>query len=65
MQNKEYEIIIGSKVKTIQDKRSKAMVANFPFEFPDGTRGVLIVCKLKDEPWNPSKDLKNLKLEFI
>ena len=60
----EYQIIVGPNIKTIEDKRSKTRVANFPFEFPNGTRGILIVCRVKDENWKPSNDIKSLNIEF-
>lgn len=59
-----YDFLLGDNVKVTEDKRSKARIANFPFEFPDGTRGILIVLKVKDEPWKPLKDIKSLHIHF-
>jgi len=59
-----YQITIGPKTKVIKDKRSKTRVANFPFEFPDGTNGVLIVCRVKDEEWVPAQDITNIIINY-
>lgn len=59
-----YEINVGDNVKVIEDKKSKTKVANFPFEFPDGTRGIAIICRVKDEPWQPSKTISHITLNF-
>jgi len=61
---KYYNFQIGPYVRVTEDKRTKTKVANFSFEFPDGTRGVLIVCKVKDEAWEPSKDIKEIQINF-
>jgi hypothetical protein len=59
-----YELIVGNKVKTIKDKKSKSRVANFPFDFADGTKGVVVVIRLKDEDWNPSYDIKSINIIY-
>lgn len=59
-----YEIFIGDKVKVIEDKRSSTRVAHFPFEFTDGTNGIMIICRVKDEPWKPSDDIKKITVLF-
>lgn len=60
----DYTIVIGDNVKVIEDKKSGTRVANFPFEFPDGTRGIAIICRVKDEMWKPSDSLKTINLSF-
>jgi len=62
--NKEYEIVLGPRLKVTQDKKSNARVINFPFEFPDGERGVLIVCRLEDSEWIPVQDIKSIIINF-
>jgi hypothetical protein len=59
-----YDILLGDNVKVIEDKKSKARVANFPFEFPDGARGVVILCRIEDEPWIPNKTITKITLQF-
>jgi hypothetical protein len=62
--SKTYEIIVGPKIKVTVDTRSKTRVINFPFEFPDGTKGVAIICRVKDEEWVPNTEIKSIKLTF-
>ncbi len=59
-----YEIVIGNKVKVITDRKSKSRVVNFPFEFPDGSNGVIILCRVKDEEWVPSTDISSITINF-
>ena len=59
-----YDIVLGDCVKVTEDKRTKTRIANFPFEFPDGTRGIVIVCRVKDKPWIPSKDITSININF-
>lgn len=62
---KEYMITLGSNVKVAVDKKSKSRVINFPFEFPDTSRGVMIICRLEDEDWVPNKTIKNITVQFV
>jgi hypothetical protein len=61
---KQYIIEIGSNVKVTVDAKSKSRVINTPFEFPDGTKGILVLIKIKDESWVPNKDIKNIQINF-
>jgi cobalamin biosynthesis protein CbiD len=61
---KTYTIMFGDNIKVIEDKKSKTRVANFPFEFPDGTRGIIIVCRVKDESWVPNKTISSITINF-
>lgn len=61
---KSHEIILGKGLKVIADKKSKTRVVSFPFEFPDETQGVIIVCRVKDEDWVPSADIFSINVEF-
>ncbi len=61
---KSYEVILGKGLKVIKDAKSRTRVVNFPFEFPDDTRGVIIVCKVKDEDWIPSNDIDSKNINF-
>ena len=59
-----YEIIVGPKVQVAQDKKSRSRVISFPFEFPDGEKGAIIVLRLKDEDWVPKETLTSINLNF-
>lgn len=61
---KTHTTLIGPKVKVIEDKRTKTRIANFPFEFPNGDNGVLIVCKVKNEEWVPAKEIISITINF-
>jgi len=61
---KDYSIEIGPKVKVVIDKRSEARVINFPFEFPDGSDGVIIVCKMTKLDWKPNEEIERVNINF-
>ena len=61
---KSYEIILGKGLKVTKDKKSGTRVVNFPFEFPDETRGVIILCRVKDDEWVPSEDIESITINF-
>jgi hypothetical protein len=60
----QYVIDIGDGAKVIEDKKTKSRVFNAPFEFKDGTRGVIIIIRVKDEKWVPADDITNLIINF-
>ncbi len=62
--HKNYEIILGKGVKVTMDKRSKTRVVHFPFEFPDGSPGALILCKVKNEDWVPHEEVLSVQINF-
>lgn len=62
--NKTEEFLFGPNVKVTSDKRSGSKVISLPFDFPDETRGILIVCRVKDEEWVPMNDIKSIKIEY-
>lgn len=51
-------------VTVTTDTRSRARVISFPFLFPGGADGALIVCRLKDEKWVPSDEIKDILINF-
>lgn len=55
---------IGEKTKISIDKKSGARVMSLPFEFPDGTDGIVIICKMTQLPWKPSDEILNLNVNF-
>lgn len=62
--NKTEEFLLGPNVKVTSDKRSGSKVISLPFDFPDETRGILIVCRVRDEEWVPMNDIKSITIEF-
>lgn len=58
------ETVIGPKTKVLRDSKSKARVMNFPFDFPDDEKGVVIICRIKDEEWVPADDISSVVIVF-
>lgn len=65
MTNKTEEILVPLKIATHQDKKTGARSAAFPFVFPDGENGVVIVTRLKDGEWKPSNHIEKITLHLI
>ena len=61
---KTFEAFIGPKVKVHTDPKSKTRVINFPFDFPNDEKGVIIICRLSDEEWVPSEDIEEIAIKF-
>ena len=47
-----------------EDKKSKSRIINFPFDFPDETKGCIIILRLADEEWVPSNDISRVIIEM-
>lgn len=58
------DTMIGPSIKVIKDPKSKTRVFNFPFDFADGEKGVVIVCRIEDAEWKPYQDIKSISIEF-
>lgn len=61
---KTFEAFIGPKVKVHVDAKSKTRVINFPFDFPNDEKGVIIICRLSDGEWTPAQDINKVIIEF-
>lgn len=61
---KTFEIFVGPKTRVTTDPKSKTKVINFPFDFPDKEKGVLIVCRLSDGEWIPANDIAEIAIVF-
>lgn len=59
-----YSTEVGPRVKVTIDKKSNARVISFPFEFPDGTDGIAIVCKMTVLDWKPSEEIERVIINF-
>ncbi len=46
------------------DTKTNARTIALPFRLPDGTSAVLMVCRLKDETWEPSKQIKSITIIY-
>ena len=61
---KNHEIILGPNTKVTSDKRSGAKVISLPFDFPDDTRGIVIICKIKEDNWVPMNEITSVVINF-
>ena len=61
---KTQEFFIGPKIRVTEDKKSKSRIINFPFDFPDETKGCIIILRLADEEWVPSNELSRISIDF-
>ena len=61
---KTQEFFIGPKIRVTEDKKSKSRIINFPFDFPDETKGCIIILRLADEEWVPSNDISRVIIEM-
>ena len=46
------------------DKKTGAKSVYFPFQFPSGENGAIVVIKLVKMGWIPSDDLENINIKF-
>ena len=46
------------------DKKSGAKSVYFPFQFPSGENGAIVVIKLVKMGWQPSDDITDIKINF-
>ena len=58
------QIDIPDKLIPLMDKRTGAKSIFFPFMFPDGMAGHLILVKGVKMGWNPSDDINDVKITF-
>jgi hypothetical protein len=61
---KTQEFFIGPKIRVTEDKKSKSRIINFPFDFPDETKGCIIILRLADEEWVPCNDITKITLDM-
>ena len=61
---KTQEFFIGPKIRVTTDPKSKSKVINFPFDFSDETKGVVIICRLDDGEWIPMNDISRITIDM-
>ncbi len=59
------EIEIPEKVLPQTDKKTGAKSVYFPFQFPSGENGAIVVIKLVKMGWVPKDDIKKIKIDFV
>lgn len=58
------ELTIHESTAVFTDSKTNARTIALPFRLPDGTSAVLMVCRLKDDVWVPSKEIKSIKITY-
>ena len=58
------EFIIPARVSVFEDKRTDAKTLAMPFQFPDGTNGVVMISRLTKLGWTPSNDVARIVIYF-
>jgi hypothetical protein len=58
------QIDIPEKLIPQTDKKSGAKSVYFPFQFPSGENGALVVIKLVKMGWIPINDIENILIKF-
>lgn len=56
---------IPKTVSVFEDAKSKARTVAFPIDYPDGSHGVIILTRLKDEVWVPSKSIESIVINYV
>ena len=57
-------IEVPTGLATITDKKSGAKSVYFPFQFPSGENGAIVMIKLVKMGWIPSDDIENINIKF-
>ena len=61
-QNKEIEIPDNPAI--FIDQKTGARTMTIPFRLPDSTAAVLMICRLMNEDWKPSKEIKSITINY-
>ena len=64
MSLKKQELKIKEGTKVFSDPKTHAKTIAIPFRLPDTTAAVLMVCRLKDEDWSPSKEIDKIVIDY-
>jgi hypothetical protein len=51
--------------KVFIDPKTKARTMAAPFRFKDGTAGIVLISRLKDEEWTPDEIISSITIDFI
>ena len=47
-----------------RDIKSGARSIGFPMKFPDGSKGAIVIIRIKDEDWLPPQHIKSITIEY-
>lgn len=64
MQKKSKRLEIKPETKVFVDPKTNARTIALPFRLPDNTAAALMICRLKDEQWEPKDIIKSITVEY-
>lgn len=56
--------VIPPNLQVFDDSRTHAKTVAFPFQFPDGINGVLMVSRLQRISWKPERIIKKITITY-
>lgn len=65
MSLKKQELKVKPDTTVFVDSKTNARSIALPFRLPDTKSAVLIITRLKDEQWEPSKVIKSIMITYI
>lgn len=57
-------IVVPDKLSVFQDKKTGARTVAFPFDYGDGTHGVMMLTRLINAVWQPADDIESIVINF-
>lgn len=61
---KKQEIKLREDTNVFVDSKTSARTIALPFRLPDGTSSVIMICRMKDEQWEPMKEIKSVIINY-
>lgn len=57
-------IVVPPKLVVFSDKKTGFKTVAFPFDYQDGTHGVVMITRLLNELWEPADNVESIILNF-
>lgn len=61
---KKKELKINPETKVFVDGKTNARTIAIPFRLPDMSAAALMICRLKNETWEPIKEIKSITITY-
>lgn len=58
------KLTIKPETKVFVDGKTNARTIAIPFRLPDGSNAALMVCRLKNETWEPTGIIKSITIQY-
>lgn len=62
--SKKQKLKIKTGTKVFSDPKTHAKTIAIPFRLPDDSAAVLMICRLKEDEWNPEKIIKKIDITY-